>query len=133
MIETILQVEISEKVRNLLGGEVEFADGYWHFQKLRKVKAQESVDLFVNWSLDLSVTYKLSVDNQKAFNQAEVFLLHEELSMFVNEMIKHPNFFPSSYSQQLTLERGMYCLRITSLESPKLFAERLSDSLFALE
>ncbi|ANU13175.1 hypothetical protein B481_1573 [Planococcus halocryophilus Or1] len=133
MVETDLLVKTSEKVNGFLGGEMEFYNGLWHLEKRRDVKVLTSSGLYVSWSLDLSVTYEMTIENHKAINQAEVFLLPEELLVFIGELIRHPIFFPTRYSQQLSTERGMYCLRITSHESPEHFAERLSDSLRTLE
>ncbi|ANU23196.1 hypothetical protein [Planococcus donghaensis] len=132
MVKVDLLEKTPQKVSELLGGEMEFYDGFWHLEKKREVKAHRRSRLCVCWSLDLLVAYQMTADDQKAINQAEIFLLPEELSVFIGELIKHPNFLPISYSQQLSTERGMYCLRISSLELPEHFAERLSDSLQAL-
>ncbi|WP_039862739.1 hypothetical protein [Planococcus donghaensis] len=133
MVETNLLVKTTATISSLLGGELEFYDDVWHLEKRREVKVQTSSELFVHWSLDLSVTYEMTSAYDKAINRAEVFLLPEELPVFINELIKHPLYFPSSYSQQMSTERGMFCLRITSHESPEHFAIRLSDSLRTLE
>lgn len=122
----------AEKVSEILDAEMELHEGFWQVLKKRTIKAQKSFDMCVSWSLDLSVSFKPSRHHQLAINKAEVFLLPEELALFTGALIQHPILLPSSYSQRLSTERGMHCIRLTSKEPPENFAKRLSEALCVL-
>lgn len=122
-----------KKANDFFGGEMVFMEGVWQLTKKRTIRVEKRPDVYVSWSLDLNVLSRLSSDEREAFNQAEVFLLHEELPIFTKALIRHPISFPTSYSQQLSMERGMYCLRLASQEPFEDFVERLSRALDVLE
>lgn len=132
MIETETLTLKAEKVSGFFGGDMEMNADSWQLKKKRTIQAQKSPDMFVSWSLDLNVSFRLSSNGRETDNQAEVFLLPEELPIFTQALIEHPILFPISYSQHLTMERGMYCLRLTSQELPEDFAERLSGAIYVL-
>ncbi|WP_237150226.1 hypothetical protein [Planococcus kocurii] len=122
----------AEKVGEILGAEMELHEGFWQVIKKRTIKAHTSFDMCVSWSLELSVSFKPSTHNQLAINKAEVFLLPEELASFTGAPIQHPIHFPSSFSQRLSTERGMHCIRLASKEPPEDFAKRLTEALCVL-
>ncbi len=122
----------AEKVSNFLNGEMEWHEGFWQLEKKRAVKWQHSANSYVNCSLDLSVSFSSLRDKEKAVNKAEVFLMPEEMPLFTKALIDHVIPFPTTYSQQLSKERGMYCVRLTAQELPEEFAERLFAALNVL-
>ena len=122
-----------KKANVFFGGEMVFMEGAWQLTKKRTIRVENRPGVYVSWSLDLNVFSRSSSDDREAFNQAEVFLLHEELPIFTQALIGHPVSFPTSYSQQLSMERGIYCLRLASQEPFENFAERLSGALGLLE
>ncbi|TWT07842.1 hypothetical protein FQV26_08535 [Planococcus sp. CPCC 101016] len=128
MIETESLTVTAENVSRIIGAEVELSEKSLQLKKKRKIKARQSPDMFICWSLDLIVSYKLL----GAVNEAEVFLLPEELPVFTRALIQHPILFPTSFSQHLSMERGMYCIRLKSQEPAENFAERLSEALSEL-
>ncbi|WP_298827424.1 hypothetical protein [uncultured Planococcus sp.] len=123
----------NKKTKFFLGSEMEFMEGAWQLAKKRTIQVEKRPDVYVSWSLDLNVFSRISSDDREAFNQAEVYLLHEELPIFMKAFIGHPISFPTSYSQKLSMERGMHCLRLASQEPFEDFAERLSGALGVLE
>lgn len=129
MIETESMALTVKNVSRLLGAEMEVTEKFLQLKKKRKIKARKSPDMYVSWSLDLTVFFRL----QEAVNEAEVFLLPEELSIFTQALIENPILFPTSFSQHLSMERGMYCIRLKSQEPAEEFAERLSEALGALD
>lgn len=133
VVETDLLVLKSETVGNIMDAEVTVGSGKCQIEKKRTVEAQTSKKVCVRWSLDLSVSFSELTESGLALNEAEVFLLPEELPIFTLSLLQHDILFPINYSQQVSMERGMYCVRINSKESPENFAARLSDALRALE
>lgn len=121
------------KANDFFGAEMEYIEGSWRLTKKRTIQVEKRPDAYVSWSLDLNVSSRSSSNDREAFNQAEVFLLQEELPIFTQALIGHPISFPTSYSQQLSMERGLYCLRLASQEPFEDFAERLSGALGVLE
>ncbi|ANU10910.1 hypothetical protein A1A1_17595 [Planococcus antarcticus DSM 14505] len=132
MIETDVLSLTAEKVSRFLGAKMELHEGFWQLVNKRTIKTHDGSNLCVSWSLDLSVSFRETGDGHEAMNKAEVFLLPEELPIFTDALLQHPILFPSSYSQQLSTERGMYCIRLTSQEPPEDFAKRLSEAVYAL-
>lgn len=128
MIEMNSLVAIAEKVGELLEAEVELSPEGLCFKKKRVVKEQKSSKVHVCWSLDLTVRVQ-STGCEVATNEAEVFLLPEELPLFTASLIGNPILMPTNFSQQTTMERGMYCVRLMSQEAPEIFAARLSATL----
>lgn len=133
VVETDLLVVKAETIGNIMDAEVAVGLGKCQIEKKRMVEAQKSKKVCVRWSLDLSVSFSELTESGLALNEAEVFLLPEELPIFTLSLLQHDILFPINYSQQVSMERGMYCVRIISKESPENFAERLSDALRALE
>ncbi|MBT2583108.1 hypothetical protein [Planococcus sp. ISL-109] len=132
MIETNSLALTAEKVIEFMGTEVELNAEFWQLKKKRMIDVHRSLDMCVCWSLDLTVSFRIFRDDRKVVNEAEVFLLPEELPIFTQALIQHPILFPISYSQHLSMERGMYCLRLKSQEPFEDFAERLSEALCRL-
>lgn len=132
VVETSSHTITVEKAIKFMGTEVEMDTEFWELKKKRRIKSRKSPGMCVNWSLDLTVSFKLLDDGQKTVNEAEVFLLPEELPIFTRTLIEHPVLLPISYAQQLSMERGMHCIRLTSQEPFKDFAGRLSEALYAL-
>nr|WP_251047696.1 hypothetical protein [Planococcus sp. ISL-110] len=116
-----------------MGEGVEMHGEFLRLEKKRTIKLQKSPEMCVSWSLDLNVSCRLASGHWEAVNEAEIFLLPEELPVFTRALIEHPILLPTSYSQHLSMERGMYCIRLTSYELPEDFAERLFEALSVLE
>jgi hypothetical protein len=92
------------------------------------VTEQKNSKVHVCLSLDLTVKVQ-STGYEEAINEAEVFLLPEELPLFTASLIGNPILMPTNFSQKITMERGMYCVRLMAQEAPEIFAERLSETL----
>ena len=122
----------AEAVSKILGSEVECQDGTYQLKTKRSVYVKNSKVLDVSLSLDLDISFSLSDEGPDGSNEARVCLMPEELAAFTQALIAHPLYFPISYSQHMTMECGMYCIRLTSQEPPEVFAERLVAALEAL-
>ncbi|WP_441341973.1 hypothetical protein [Planococcus sp. FY231025] len=133
VVGTEARESMEESISKLMDAELEFHSGKWRFQKKRQTPAVEKLSIHLDTMLDLLVSFGPFKQDGEAVNQAEIFLLPEELPIFTLALLRHPILFPSSYSQQLSMERGLYCLRIKSVEAPEGFARRLSESLRMLE
>lgn len=133
VVETDMLAVKAKAIGNILEADVAVISQKCQMDKKRTVKVKKSSKVCVHWSLDLSVSFTGLTDNGEAVNKAEVFLLPEELPVFTLSLLQHPILLPTNYSQQVSMERGMYCMRIIAEESPENFAQRLSDTLQALE
>jgi len=122
----------AEKVVGSVGTELGVNTEFWQLEKKRKIEVHRSRGMCVGWSLDFTVSFKIFRDGREAVNEAEVFLLPEELPTFTQALMQHPILLPTSYSQHLSMERGMYCIRLKSQEPFEDFAERLSETLCLL-
>lgn len=131
MLEMNSLVAIAKKVGELLEAEAELRPEGLVFKKKRIVKERKSSHVHVCWSLDLTVRVQ-SAGCEIAANEAEVFLLPEELPLFTASLIGNPILMPTNFSQKISLERGMYCVRLLSQEAPEIFAARLSETLCTL-
>lgn len=118
----------AERVGELLGADAEISTEALQFKKKRTIKEQKSSKVHVCWSLDILVTIKSS-DSEETVIEAEIFLLPEELPAFTGALYQHPVLIPTNFSQHVSMERGMYCVRLKSQEDPEDFAQRLSDTL----
>ena len=132
MIETDSLALMAEKVSGFFSAEVAINIDTLEVKKRRTIEAQKTSNLYVSWSLDLTVSFRLFSDSREAVNEAVVFLLPEELPIFTQALMQHPILFPTNYSQHLSMERGMYCIRLKSQEPSEGFAERLSEALYVL-
>lgn len=132
MAETNSLLWMANNVDVFNSNEVELDAEFWKLHKKRLVKVHKKPGRKGGWSVDLTVPFKIFRDERESVNEAEVFLLPEELAVFTRALIEFPIPLPLSYSQQLSMERGMYCLRLKSQETFKDFAERLSKALRAL-
>lgn len=133
MVDTEVRTTLAEKISLLMDAEVEVSSQKWQLQKKRKVVAHNLRNGRASVFMDLSVLFSSFTSEGQAVNRAEIFLLPEELPIFTSALMQHQILFPISFSQQLTLENGLYCIRLKSEEAPEDFATRLSDSLRTLE
>ena len=120
----------AEEVDEFIGSEVELNAVFWKLKKKRMIKLHKSSKKHADWSLE--VPLKIFREEQEALNVAEVYLLPEELPKFTRALIEHPILLPTHYSQHLTMERGMFCIRLKSREAFDDFTERLSKALKVL-
>lgn len=132
MIEMNSLVEMAVKVSTLLEAEAELRSEGLYIKKKRLVKERKSSKVHVCWSLDLTIKIKSS-GGEAATNEAEIFLLPEELPLFTASLIGNPILMPTNFSQKISMERGMYCVRLMTREAPETFAARLSETLRNLE
>lgn len=68
-----------------------------------------------------------------AINQVELWLLVEELPVFMHALLAHHLLLPTEYMQTIDQTDNGFCVRIRSHESPKTFVARLSAALNCLK
>jgi hypothetical protein len=57
----------------------------------------------------------------------------EEYRLFFQTLMQHEIPLPTQYSQRLTTDFNIYCLKFESYEPPEHFAERLSAALKVID
>lgn len=65
----------------------------------------------------------------RAVNQADIWLLPEELPLFIEALVTHPIPLPTNYFQKTEPSDYGYWMQIRSHESPKMFVTRLGAAL----
>lgn len=119
----------AENENGFMGTEVELNAEFLKLHKKRLIIMRKSSSSWTELSLELAMSLKIFRDELEAVNEAEIFLLPKELPVFTEALIRHPILLPISFSQHLSMERGIYCIRLKSLEPYEDFAARLSAAL----
>lgn len=112
------------KICKLMNVDVKLTSGIWSFRKKRKV-AMKNKTSFFRCSLNMNVSFYGVQAGGPAVNIAEVFLLPEEVPVFTSALREKNLLFPTNYLQQMTMEQGMCCLQLESLEPVEHFVKRL--------
>lgn len=129
MIGRDAQAATAEKPIDFMGITMEVNAERGQLDTKRLAAVQKSNGWRVKWPMNLHVSFERFNGGQKTVNEAEIYLLSEELPIFTQALITHPILLPTSYAQHLSMERGMYCVRLNSTEPFDDFAARLSDAL----
>ncbi|EMF45542.1 hypothetical protein B481_3093 [Planococcus halocryophilus Or1] len=133
MKEVELTLEAAaEKAGQLLNAEIELQAGKVCFKKQRRLEIQTDSNCFI-CTLDLDISFERFQDDGFAFNQAEIFLLPEEVSVFTCALSGHSLLFPTEYRQWTTLNPNIASVCMEATEPPAYFAERLSAALQAFD
>lgn len=119
----------AESGSGFMGVEVELDAEFLKLHKKRLIQICKSSNTRAEVFLELAMPFKIFRDDLEAVNEAEIFLLPKELPVFTEALIRHPILLPISFSQQLSMERGIYCIRLKSQEAYEDFAARLSAAL----
>ncbi|QHJ70588.1 hypothetical protein [Planococcus halotolerans] len=119
----------AETDNGFMGTEVELDTEFLKLHKKRLIKIRKSSHARAKLSLELTIPLKIFRDDMEAVNEAEIFLLPKELPVFTQALIRHPILLPISFSQHMSMERGIYCIRLKSQEPYEDFAARLYAAL----
>lgn len=125
-------VQTAARISELMNTKVESTLGIWRFRKIRGVKLQNSTSGF-RCSLAMEVSFCRGRKGESTLNTAEVFLLSEEVSIFTLALRQQLLLFPTNYLQQITMDRGLCCLQLESLEPAEHFVERLYEAFRILK
>lgn len=131
--ETNLLTLPVESTITFMNAEVDVNAESWHFTKKRRIKARKRHGSKSGKPLDLSISFHRTEAKEMVVNEAGIYLYPDELPIFTEALIRHPILFPTNYSQQVSREHGIYCMRIKSLEPFEAFARRLSEALAQLK
>lgn len=124
--------QAAAKISKLMNTEVERSSGVWSFMKTRSVKLQNSTSGFC-CSLSMEVSFQDAQKGESTVNTAEVFLLSEEIPVFTLALRQQLLLFPANYLQQVTMDHGLCCLQLESLEPAEHFVERLYEAFRVLK
>ncbi|MCM3610434.1 hypothetical protein M4S82_04160 [Planococcus sp. MERTA32b] len=119
----------AENGNGFMGTEMELNAEFLKLHKKRLIKIRKSSHKRAELSLELAMPLKIFRDEPEAVNEAEIFLLPKELPVFTQALIRHPILLPINFSQHLSMERGIYCIRLKSQESYEDFTARLCAAL----
>lgn len=132
MTGTDPQVMTEDKVIGIIAAEAEPSSEFELLIEKRMFKISGFGENRHGGTTDISVPLRLFHDGREGDNEAIVFLLAEELPVFIQALIDHPILLPTSYSQQVSMERGMSCLQLKTREPFEDFKARLFKALTKL-
>lgn len=124
--------EVAEKAGQLLNAEIEQQSGKIYFKKQRRLEIQTDSNRFI-CTLNLDISFEHFQEDGFAFNQAEMLLLPEEVSVFTCALSEHSIPFPTEYRQWTISNPNIACVCMEATEPPAHFTERLSAALQVLE
>lgn len=121
-------MDLAERVGALLGAETDTTDVECLIKKSRTV----TIHLHTR-SFDCTLEHDISFRNLKpdgtATNEADIFLLPEELDGFTDALQRYPIALPTEFEQRIDSNPNIICLRMAAMEPPEHFAERLAAAL----
>lgn len=120
--------ELAEKVGHLLEADAEIELDRFLIRKVRTLQIQSGQNSFV-CKLDMEISFEQLMEDGTAVNKAEVYLLPEEFTRFLEILRSHPIPLPADYSQWLDEDPNLICVYMESKEPPEHFAERLAAVL----
>lgn len=118
---------LAEQVGMLLNAEVEVQGGECLVKRTRTINISSQNKNF-NCVLDHDISFKNLKEDGTALNQAEIFLLPEELELFTNALHQHSLPLPTNYRQRVDTNPNIVCIYLSSEEAPENFATRLSTA-----
>jgi len=124
--------QLAEQVGMLMNAEVELQAGECLIKRKRIINISSHGKNFT-CALDHDISFKNLKNNGKAFNQAEIFLLPGELTLFINALHQHPIPLPNTYQHRMDSNPDIICVYLSSEEAPEDFAARLSAAFDAIE
>lgn len=123
---------VAEKVGEILKGEEELQAGECVINK-RRTLTIFAEDRQFSCTLDFDISFKHLKQDGTASNRAEIFLLPEEVPVFLASIRQYPIALPTKYSQRMTVNPNIVSIYMESREVPEHFAKRLSAALAVLE
>lgn len=118
---------LAEQVGVLLNAKVEVVGGECFVKRTRPINISSQNKNF-NCVLDHDISFKNLKEDGTALNQAEIFLLPEELALFTNALHQHPIPLPINYQQRVDTNPNIVCIYLSSEEPPENFATRLASA-----
>lgn len=123
---------VAEKVGEILNSEGKLQAGKCIINK-RRTLTIFAEDRQFSCTLDFDISFKQLRQDGTATNRAEVFLLPEEVPVFLASIRQYPIALPTKYSQHMTINPNIVSVYMESREIPEHFAKRLSSALAILE
>lgn len=120
--------QVGEKVGMVMDAEIEWMGGECIIKKQRTLEIRSNDSRFY-CTLDLDISFDHLNADGSADNKAEIYLLPEEYSAFLNRLRNYPIPLPTNYRQRLVANPNIVCVYMKSKEPPEFFAERLAAAL----
>lgn len=121
-------MDLAERVGSLLEAQTDTTDIECLIKKSRTV----TIHLHTR-SFDCTLEHDISFRNLKpdgtATNEADIFLLPEELPVFTAALQQFPIALPTEFEQSIDSNPNILCLRLSAEEPPEHFAARLAAAL----
>lgn len=121
-------MDLAQQVGNLLEAETDTSDMECLIKKNRTVAIQ-----LHNKRFDCTLEHDISFRNLKAdgsaLNEADIYLLPEEVAPFTEALQRHPIALPTEFEQSIDSNPNIVCLRLSAEEPPENFAARLASAL----
>ncbi len=123
---------LAERIGELLEAETDTTEIECLVKKSRTITIHLSKRSF-DCTLEHDISFKNLKPDGTALNEADIFLLPEELSTFMDILQHHPIALPTEFGQSVDTNPNVICLSLTAEEPPEHFAERLAAALRALD
>lgn len=124
--------EAASKVGAYLDAEVDSSVGKCVVKRPRRFKILDHGKVR-NCTGDYEISFSAYQKNGAALNKAEICLMPEEYSLFIQTIMQHELPLPTQYTQRLTTDLNIYCLKFESYEPPEHFAVRLAAALKVID
>lgn len=124
--------QVAEKVGQLMNAEVEIQGRECLIKRTRSINITSQNKQF-NCTLEHDISFRNLKSNGTAHNQAEIFLLPEELDCFINALYQHPISLPTNYRHRVDTNPNILCVYVSSEEAPENFAIRLSAAFEVIQ
>ncbi len=124
--------QIAEKVGLLMNAEVEIQGRICLVKRTRSISISSHNKQF-NCMLEHDISFTNLKKDGTACNQAEIFLLPEELDGFITALHHHPIPVPINYQYRVDTNPNILCVYLSSEEAPEDFATRLSAAFEVIQ
>ncbi|MGM0896607.1 MAG: DUF1259 domain-containing protein [Bacillota bacterium] len=121
-------MDLAQQVGNLLEAETDTTDMECLIKKSRTVKIQLHAKSF-DCTLEHDISFRNLKSDGSATNEADIYLLPEEVPVFTAALQQYPIALPTEFEQSIDSNPNIVCLRLIAEEPPENFAARLAAAL----
>ncbi|KYG60090.1 DUF1259 domain-containing protein [Planococcus maritimus] len=125
-------MDLAQQVGNLLEAETDTTDMECLIKKSRTVTIQLHDKRF-DCTLEHDISFRNLKSDGSAVNEADIYLLPEEVALFTEALQNHPIALPTEFGQRIDSNPNIVCLRLMAEEPPESFAARLAAALHQID
>ncbi|MFC4713605.1 DUF1259 domain-containing protein [Planococcus dechangensis] len=125
-------MDLAERVGSLLEAETDTTDMECLIKKSRTVEIHLHTRSF-NCTLEHDISFKNLQPDGTAINNADIFLLPEEVPVFTGALQQFRIALPTEFEQSIDSNPNIVCLRLVAEEPPEHFAARLAAALQTID